>query len=146
MTITGRAGSFEGSGVKRIFAALRQFALGLPETREDLPWGESAIKVKGKTFLFMRCDAAGLGLSVKLPQSGPFALDRSFAEPTGYGLGASGWVTASFAPKAKPPVDLLKGWIEESYRAVAPRKVLAAAAKPAKNRPARVNRRRPRPH
>ena len=136
--------------MKPIFAALRKFALGFPETREDLPWGESAIKVKGKTFLFMRCDEDGLDLSVKLPQSGAFALDRPFAEPTGYGLGASGWVTASFGPKAKPPVDLLKGWIEESYRAVAPKKLFAAASggdeKKPRKAPSKVNRRGPTRH
>jgi hypothetical protein len=112
--------------MKAAFESLRRFALGLPETREDKPWGESAIKIKGKTFLFMRQDGDGLGLSVKLPQSGPYALDRPFTEPTGYGLGASGWVTATFKPKDKPPLDVLKGWIEESYRAVAPKKLLAA--------------------
>ncbi len=112
--------------MKTIFADLRRYALRFAETREDLPWGESAIKVKGKTFLFMRCDDDGLRLSVKLPQSGPFALDERFTAPAGYGLGASGWVTASFGPREKPPVELLKGWIEESYRAVAPKKLLAA--------------------
>lgn len=82
----------------------------------------------------MRHDEEGLHLSVKLPQSAPFALDRKFCQPTGYGLGASGWVTADFPPRAKPPVDLLQGWIEESYRAVAPKKLLAgAAAKPRKS-------------
>ena len=110
--------------MKKIFEALRRYALGFPETREDKPWGESAIKVKGKTFLFMRYEDGELGLSVKLPKSHLYALDNRFAAPTGYGLGASGWVTASFAGKAKPPVDLLKGWIEESYEAVAPKKLL----------------------
>lgn len=137
-------------GVKPVFAALRRYALGFPETREDMPWGESAIKVKGKTFVFMRCDEDGLGLSVKLPQSAPYALDRRFAALTGYGLGASGWITASFGPQDKPPVDLLKGWIEESYRAVAPKKLLAAAAAENEKRltkaSSRVNRRRPSPH
>ena len=70
--------------MKAAFQALRKFALGFPETREDLPWGESAIKVRNKTFLFMRQDANGLGLSVKLPQSHPYALDYPFAERAGY--------------------------------------------------------------
>lgn len=128
--------------MKQVFATLRRYALAFPGTREDLPWGESAIKVKGKTFLFMRADADGLHLSVKLPQSAPYALDRKFTSPTGYGLGASGWVTAEFGPKAKPPVDLLKGWIEESYRAVAPKKLLAGTPKGPKKamkRPSDVN-------
>jgi predicted DNA-binding protein (MmcQ/YjbR family) len=136
--------------VKAVFNALRNYALGFSDTREDLPWGESAIKVAGKTFLFMRCDEDGLGLSVKLPQSAPFALDRKFTEPTGYGLGASGWVTARFAPKDKAPVDLLKGWIEESYRAVLPKRRGAAGPAKHEKKPrkpsSKINDRRPTPH
>ena len=33
------------------------------------------------------------------------ALDHDFAEPTGYGLGKSGWVTARFGVDEKPPLD-----------------------------------------
>lgn len=39
--------------MKPVFTALRKYALGFPGTREDLPWGESAIKAGGKTFLFI---------------------------------------------------------------------------------------------
>jgi predicted DNA-binding protein (MmcQ/YjbR family) len=120
--------------VKKAFAELRRYALSFPETREDLPWGESAIKVKGKTFVFMRGDGKELHVSVKLPQSAPYALDQKFTEPTGYGLGKSGWVTADFAGRAEPPLALLKDWIEESYRAVAPKKLLRPTAKPATGR------------
>jgi predicted DNA-binding protein (MmcQ/YjbR family) len=103
---------------------LREIALGLPETREEFPWGECAIKVRGKTFLFMRESDDGLSLSVKLPQSREFALEYPFTEPTRYGLGKSGWVTATFTRKAKPPLDVLEAWIGESYRAVAPKALL----------------------
>jgi hypothetical protein len=34
-------------------------------------------------------------------------------------------VTARFGTREKPPVDLLKRWIDESYRAVAPKKLVA---------------------
>ena len=64
-----------------------------------------------------------LGLSVKLPSSGEEALDLPFARPTGYGLGKSGWVTARFEPGDRPPFELLKDWITESYRAIAPKKL-----------------------
>ena len=57
---------------------------------------------------------------------GEFALEYPFTQPTGYGLGKSGWVTASFAPKEKPPLDVLEAWITESYRAVAPKKLAQA--------------------
>jgi len=82
------------------------------------------VKVRGKTFLFTRNDATGLHLSVKLPLSREFALEYPFTQPTGYGLGRSGWVSASFAPGEMPPIDVLEAWIGESYRAVAPKKLL----------------------
>jgi predicted DNA-binding protein (MmcQ/YjbR family) len=115
--------------MKAVAERLKTFALSFPETEETHPWGETAIKVKGKTFLFMRSDDALLSLSVKLPHSREFALDRDFAEPTRYGLGSKGWVSAKFEGMAKgknkPPADLLEAWIEESYRAIAPKRVLA---------------------
>lgn len=104
---------------------LRAFALRFPEVREDHPWGHSAFKVKGKTFLFMALDGGDLSLSVKLPESGNFALMQPYASPTEYGLGKSGWVTARFSSIEKPPVPLLERWIDESYRAIAPKKLLA---------------------
>jgi predicted DNA-binding protein (MmcQ/YjbR family) len=84
------------------------------------------VKVRGKVFVFLgRPEEGGLGLSVKLPGSATLALDLPFATPTGYGLGKSGWVTARFPPRAKPPLALLKQWIDESYRAVAPKRLVA---------------------
>ena len=106
--------------MKKQFEELRAFALSCPEATEASPWGETAIKVRGKTFLFMRLETGTLSLSTKLPQSAPYALDEKFTEPTGYGLGKSAWVTSTFKGKDKPPMDQLRGWIEESYRAVAP--------------------------
>ena|SRR5436305_8907620 len=111
------------SSAGKAFAQLRKAALSFPETREDFPWGECAIKVRGKTFLFMRDSEAGLSLSVKLPQSREFALEYPFTQPTAYGLGKSGWVTARFEPKEKPPLDVLQAWLRESYLAVAPKKL-----------------------
>ncbi|HKE01125.1 MAG TPA: MmcQ/YjbR family DNA-binding protein [Planctomycetota bacterium] len=103
---------------------LRDLALAYPETTESFPWDHRAIKVKGKTFLFLHADASGLGLSVKLPVSRKDALKHAFASPTAYGLGKSGWVSASFAPKEKPPVDVLARWLDESYRAIAPKRLV----------------------
>jgi predicted DNA-binding protein (MmcQ/YjbR family) len=104
---------------------LRKFALSYPESHEDFPWGERVIKVRGKVFVFMGLTDMPLGLSVKLPQSAEAALGLPFASPTRYGLGRSGWVTLRFPPEAKPPLDLLRDWIDESYRAVAPKNVVA---------------------
>jgi predicted DNA-binding protein (MmcQ/YjbR family) len=117
--------------------ALRDHALALPEVTEDFPWGHRALKVKGKAFLFLAREGAELSLSVKLPESHAVALMLPFASPTGYGLGKSGWVSAVFTGQKTPPLDVLKAWIDESYRAIAPKRLLKAldgaepAAKPA---------------
>lgn len=84
----------------------------------------------------------GFGIGVKLPESNGLALSLPFTEPSGYGLGKSGWVSVKFLPGELPPAQMLKEWIEESYRAVAPKKLVAgleggkalegAAAKPKK--------------
>lgn len=62
-----------------------------------------------------------------------------FTKPTGHGLGRSGWVTATFCPGETVPLPLLLDWLEESFCAVAPKKVAAglagrSAAAPARNR------------
>jgi predicted DNA-binding protein (MmcQ/YjbR family) len=99
--------------------------MALPEAREDFPWGHSAYKVGKKIFLVMSLEDGLLKASVKLPLSGAFALMQPWAQPTGYGLGKSGWVSASFRKPADVPVDLLRQWIVESYRAIAPKKLSA---------------------
>jgi predicted DNA-binding protein (MmcQ/YjbR family) len=107
------------------FKALRKFALKYPETREDKPWGESAVKVRGKSFVFLRCEGKELMVTMKLSARHEFALEYPFASPSRYGLGKSGWVSCRFTSKDKPPLDVLKAWIDESYRAVAPKKLVS---------------------
>lgn len=104
-------------------------ALSLPSAWEDHPWGERVAKVGSKIFLFLGRDSARgetLLLSVKLPTSSIAALDRSECGPSGYGMGKHGWVTAKYERGDTLPVDLLKSWIVESYRAVAPKKLAQA--------------------
>jgi predicted DNA-binding protein (MmcQ/YjbR family) len=109
----------------RAKAALRDFALGFPEAYEELPWGHTAVKVKKRVFVFLHLMDDFLSMSVKLPVSGREALALPFASPTEYGLGKSGWVTARIVTKDKVPVAMMKAWIDESYRAVAPKKLVA---------------------
>jgi predicted DNA-binding protein (MmcQ/YjbR family) len=117
-------------------AALRRYALGLPGAWEDFPWGESVVKVGKKVFVFLGRSGSALSLSVKLPSSGLLALDLPFTSPTGYGLARGGWVTADFPKGESPPVALLCQWIDESYRAVAPKRLVKELdASPSKARP-----------
>ncbi len=104
---------------------MRRHGLAFPEAHEDFPWGHTALKVRGKTFAWLDESEGKLSLTVKLPVSRDFAEMFDFAEPAGYGLGRSGWVTARFGSDEKPDLDLLKRWMAESYRAVAPKKLAA---------------------
>jgi predicted DNA-binding protein (MmcQ/YjbR family) len=107
--------------------ALIAYALSFPSAFEDHPWGERVAKVGKKIFVFFGRGEANdpkWTVVVKLPVSGVNALDLPFAEPTGYGLGKSGWVSATFRPEDHLPIDLMRAWILESYRAIAPKKLL----------------------
>ncbi len=111
---------------------LRKASLGYPETVEDFPWGHSAFKIAGKkVFLFLSEDeAGGWSCSMKLPFRNEEALAIKGAKPTEYGLGRSGWVSFSFTAKAKPPMAKLVDYLDESWRAVAPKKLSASFAPP----------------
>jgi predicted DNA-binding protein (MmcQ/YjbR family) len=100
----------------------REFALSLPEAVEAHPWGEDVAKVRGKIFVFLG-SAGSRRMTVKLDESHAHALSVDGAEPTGYGLGASGWVTVPLRAEGVN-VDLLRDWIEESYRIVAPKRLV----------------------
>ncbi len=109
---------------------LTKLALAYPGAYEEFPWGEKVVKVNGKIFLFVSVDPYrdqipfGLRCTMKLPVSRHEALDCPFAKPTGYGLGKNGWVSASFTEKQDVPLDLLIAWLDESSRAIAPKKLI----------------------
>ena len=102
---------------------LLEFALTLPETFQDQPWGEDVVKVRGKIFVFLG-GASSKRMTVKLDESHAHALSIDGAEPTGYGLGPSGWVTLPLRGEGIT-VALLRDWVEESYRIVAPKRLVA---------------------
>ncbi len=103
---------------------VKGFALSLPEAVEDHPWGEDVAKVGGKVFAFLGAPGSR-HLTVKLVESHGHALAIEGARPTGYGLGRAGWVTVPLEAEGVD-LDLLRDWVEESYRIVAPRRLVAA--------------------
>jgi predicted DNA-binding protein (MmcQ/YjbR family) len=102
---------------------VREFSLSLPEASEDHPWGDDVVKVGGKIFVFLG-GSASKRMTVKLEESHPHALSIEGAEPSGYGLGASGWVTVPLRADGVS-IALLRDWVEESYRIVAPKRLTA---------------------
>ena len=108
-----------------ILAELRAFGLAYPGAHSKAPWpAHDDLAVNDKTFAYLPVAGQPFSLSVKLPYTGEVALDLPYAKPTAYGLGKSGWV--SFAPSEgeMPSLDRLKDWIDESYRAQAPKKLV----------------------
>ena len=111
---------------KSIHRQVLKFAFGLPGAWEDHPWDEIVAKVGKKVFVFFgQPDSEyGPGMTVKLRESHGEALGVPGASETGYGLGKSGWVSIEFGDRT-PPVGVLTDWIEESYRLVATKKLVA---------------------
>ena len=119
---------------------LRELGLSYPGAHLKSPWpGHEDLAVKDRTFAYLPPEGEPFSISCKLPDSSHIALLLPYATPTGYGLGKSGWVTAT--PPAGTPIDvaMFKQWIDESYRAQAPRSLVkqltttpsAAAKRPA---------------
>jgi predicted DNA-binding protein (MmcQ/YjbR family) len=105
-------------------AALRSFTFDLPGAVEDHPWDSAPVaKVNKKIFVFFGNDDQP-GMSVKLPESGDAARTLACVTPTGYGLGRSGWVSVDLTGADCPPDDVLVDWVEESYRTIAPKKLV----------------------
>jgi predicted DNA-binding protein (MmcQ/YjbR family) len=100
-----------------ILRELRAFGLTYPGAHPKSPWpGHDDLAVNNKTFAYLSNEGEPFGISVKLPYTKHEALKLPFAKPTGYGLGKSGWVTLEPLAGQMPSLDLLKSWIDESYR------------------------------
>ncbi len=126
---------------------LRAFGLAYPGAHIKSPWpGHLDLAVKDKTFAYLPPQGEPFSIGCKLPQSCSVALMLPFTKPTEYGLGKSGWVTANPPPDRAIPIEMFKEWIDESYRAQAPKTLLkqlltaapdkVAAKKPAEKKPA----------
>ncbi|MGQ0661260.1 MmcQ/YjbR family DNA-binding protein [Sphingosinicella sp.] len=109
-----------------LVAELRAFGLAFPGAHRKAPWPDhDDLAVNDKTFAYLPAmGSERFMLSVKLPYTGPAALDLPFAVPTGYGLGRSGWVSFMPTEDEMPALDQWREWLEESYRAQAPKRLV----------------------
>lgn len=122
---------------RRAEAELSAYALSLPET-DVAPPGRSLdyfryLRVAGKGFAVFGArdeEADELTLTVKLPISADMAADLPFVrESTGW-YKRHNWVIAHFGPEDDVLAELetLKGWILQSYLAMAPRRLARQVA------------------
>lgn len=109
--------------VSTLHARVEEFALSLPGAWPDTPWGDSVVKVGKKIFVFLG-DGTDPYVTVKLPETRDHALSLPGATLPGYGLGAHGWVSIPLAGLPAKEADVLFDFVEESYRTVAPKKLV----------------------
>jgi predicted DNA-binding protein (MmcQ/YjbR family) len=108
-------------------AKLEAIVARLPEAaRVDIEaWGgEPTFRVHGKNFVFASPDATSL--SVKLPKEEADAVVATDprAEPTGYGLGRSGWISVSLPGRVSAARwREIEEWVRTSYTLIAPKRL-----------------------
>jgi predicted DNA-binding protein (MmcQ/YjbR family) len=122
--VQGTCASIVACCVACVRDKVREFALSLPGAFEDTPWeDDQVVKVRGKIFVFLG-PPGWKRITVKLDESHAHALSIESAQPAGYGLGKSGWVTVPVRAEGVT-IALLREWVEESYRIVAPKRLVA---------------------
>jgi len=107
-------------------AELIGFAARLPGAWEDHPWDHTVLKVGQKIFVFFGGAAAPadtLSVTVKLPISYELALTLPCVAPAGHGLWKAGWAHLTQHSGDDFDLETIRGWILQSYRAVAPKKL-----------------------
>lgn len=113
------------SASDRLVEELRAWGLTLPGAHRKSPWPDhDDLAVNDKTFAYLSKKGIRFSLSCKLPYTGYEALQLPFAAPAGYGLGKSGWVSFNPSEDQIPSLHELKSWVEESYRAQAPKRLV----------------------
>jgi len=114
---------------QRAEAELTAYGLTFPETAPGRGWASlRALEVGKKTFALFGDKAElldALTIIMKLPISAEMAEDLPFVRPAKGWYKQHNWVTAHFGPGddiwAQMPT--LKGWLRQSYIAVAPKKL-----------------------
>ena len=112
---------------KRAEAELIAFAATFPGAWEDHPWDHTVMKVGKKVFVFFGGAASPpgeLSLTVKLPVSYEMALTLPYMSPAGHGLWKGGWAALRQHDGDTIDLDTVRGWIVQSYRAVATKKLV----------------------
>ncbi|HEY8209771.1 MAG TPA: MmcQ/YjbR family DNA-binding protein [Myxococcaceae bacterium] len=111
---------------KAAYEQIKQTALGYPGAELAVILGDhQVVRVKDKVFLWLGDEEGGCYFGVRLPHSQDAATALPFVEPMAYGMAKWGWVGVTFKKGDDVPVKMCLEWLEESYRKVAPKKLVA---------------------
>lgn len=114
---------------QRAEAELTAYGLTFPETSAGPGWTITrALYVRKKMFAVFGATGEpldALTLLMKLPISAEMAEELPFVRPAKGWFKQHNWVTAHFAADddVLAELDTLKGWLKQSYVAVAPKKL-----------------------
>lgn len=103
--------------------ALRALAAKYPGVDEGVACKGTALEsstfgVKKKAFLFLADAREPCTVRLKLAKSVAEARKLAAQDPARYAIGAGGWAKLTFPAADPPPLELLKRWVDESYRVV----------------------------
>ncbi len=110
-----------------VMATLREMCLAYPQTSEDIKWENPVFLVHAKIFVLvsMRDDGrtsiwvkAGKGVQETFVGADP---DRYFRPPY---FGPKGWLGIWVSPESHPIWPVIEDLIDESFRLVAPQRVV----------------------
>lgn len=104
---------------------IRECALSYPGTSEGTSCNKAAFKAGGKSFVFLGESDDGWNLMVKLGESLDEASLLADQKPDNFSVGKHGWTTLRFPSGKGPAKKLLNNWVNESYRLLASKKLIA---------------------
>jgi hypothetical protein len=104
--------------------AMRAFALLYPEVEEGASCTKKSFKARNKAFLYVGVADGSYNVMLKLRDSQGEASKLALKDGR-YKVGAQGWVTATFRHDEAPPSGLFEAWIDESYRLLVDKKLVA---------------------
>jgi predicted DNA-binding protein (MmcQ/YjbR family) len=114
-----------------IMAPLRAICLDYPEAREAEAFGSPTFQVRTKNFAMVHRPDHRVAVWCKAPPGAQEAYISS--EPERYYkppyLGPKGWIAAWISPECAPDWPAIEEIIEESYRLIAPKRLVQALDK-----------------
>ncbi len=115
-----------------ILNPLRDICLSYPEAAEAIAFGSPTFKVRSKIFAMVSKPDTRVSVWCKAPPGGQEAWlatdpDRYYAPPY---LGPKGWIAAWVSPECSPDWGAIEDIIDESYRLIAPKRLVAQLGSP----------------
>ncbi len=99
--------------------------MSYPEVAAGTVCNRTSFKARGKAFVFMGLYDDYYDVMIKLRDSLPTATKFAEKSPECFKVGAHGWVTVTFRLDQTPPPGLLETWIDESFRLLAHKELIA---------------------